>query len=105
MARSGRRSAQVGRGNTSAHGNSGKRVEKRHHRFEDLAACVLEIDVDAVGTGLLEEIGKPLIETTDTGIEAELTGHVVALLWSPGDTHHPAALDPGDLADDRAHGP
>ena len=39
------------------------------------------------------------------GVEAELVHHVVALLACARDADHPATLDPGDLADHRAHRP
>src|SRR5262249_41960030 len=65
-------------------------------------ADILEIDIDAVRTGgreLLREIGGAMV---DAGVEAELFADETALRIATGDADCAAALDPGDLSNDRA---
>ena len=85
----------------------GMELPQGHHRIEDRAADVLEVDVDPVGTGRAQIRRETSRLVVDAGIESELFDHVLALHRSAGDTHGATALDPGDLSDggsDRAAG-
>jgi hypothetical protein len=72
---------------------------------EDLAADVVEEDVDAVRrllTQLSAQIGALVV---DRAVEAELLDKHAAFLGAAGDTDRPGALDPRDLADGRPDTP
>ena len=75
----------------------------RKHGVEDLAADVLEVDVDALRRRGLEVGCKIAGLVVDAGVEAEFVRHVAALVGTAGDANGAAALDLGDLPDDRAH--
>ena len=89
-------------GDQPAHGDAAEQVHLHQHGVEDLAADVLEVDVDALGRGGLELGGEVAGLVVDAGVEAELLRHVAALVGAAGDADGAAALDLGDLADDRA---
>src|SRR5262245_37666072 len=69
---------------------------------QDLAADVVEIDVDTVGREFAQAFGHVLALVVDAGVEAELVDHKGALVGAASDADGPAALDLGQLADDRA---
>ena len=81
----------------AAHRNPRERIEQREHRFEHLAADILEIDVDALRAGVLEfrgEIGIAMIEAI---IEAQFVLDGGAFVLAAGDADRARALDPRDL--------
>jgi hypothetical protein len=55
----------------AAHRNTGEVVKQRKHRFENRAADILEIDVDAFWAGFLEFGAKVRIAVIDAVVEAE----------------------------------
>src|ERR1051325_545765 len=71
---------------------------------QDLAADVVEIDIDAVGRELAQAFGHVLALVVDAGVEAEFVDHKGALADAAGDADSPPALDLGQLTNDRAHG-
>ena len=84
-----------------------ERVHHRQDRVEDLAADVLEVDVDALGAGRLQVALEVARLVVDAGIEAEFLHDVVALRLAAGDADRAAAPGLGELADhaaDRAGG-
>src|SRR6516164_3224645 len=78
-------------------------VHLREARLEDVAADIVEINVDAVRRRGLERLEDIAFLVVDRGIEAEFGREPAALFLAAGDTDDAAALDPGDLADDRTH--
>ncbi len=89
-------------GDRAADRHPGAAVQVAQAVVEDLAADVVEIDVDAFAAGrleLLREIGRLVV---DRHVEAELFGQHPAFFGAAGDPDHPAAVDLGDLADHRA---
>ena len=93
----------VGR-DLAADRHAGEIVEQRKHRLEHRAADILEIDVDALRARRLEPRRQIAAAMVDAGVEAELLDHVAALLRPARDADGTRALDPGDLADQRADG-
>ena len=75
-------------------------VEPAQHGVEDGAAHVVEVHVHPVGTQLRQLAGQVRRPMVDAPVEAELVDHPGALLVAPGDPHHPAAVQLGDLAGD-----
>ncbi len=79
-------------------------MHPRHDGFHDLAADILEVDVDAVrrrGGKLLAPVRRLVV---DGGVEAEILDNVPALVGPARDADGAATLDLRDLADDRADG-
>ena len=78
----------------------------QEHRIEDVAADIIEINVDPLGTMLLE---APCFDVlglvVDRGVEAELVDDVLALLGAAGDADRVATLDLGDLAGNQPTAP
>jgi hypothetical protein len=74
-------------------------------RFEDRAADIVEVDVDA-GLAMLGQ-GAPhiLALVIDASVETERVDHGTALGLAARDTDRTTVLDLRDLADDRADGP
>src|SRR4029077_11966766 len=71
---------------------------------EDLAADVIEVDVNPVGGGLAQRSPDVLCLVVDGGVEAEIVGEPATLLLAAGNADHAAALDLGDLPGDVANG-
>src|SRR5690606_5548524 len=79
-------------------------IHPAQHRVERLAANVVEVAVDAAG-GRRPKVRVELPRlVVDAGVEAVLVDDDAALVRPARDAHHAAALAPGQLADDRAHG-
>ena len=75
--------------------------------IEDLAADVVEVDIDALRAMLAQRRAHVLVLVVDGRVEAEFVHQVAALVGAAGDADHAAALDPGHLPDhhpDRASG-
>ena len=79
-------------------------VEVQQYGVEDVAADVVEVDVDALGSGLGERRPDGARLVVDAGVEAEIGDDVAALLGPAGDADGAAALDARDLADGAADG-
>ncbi|HMN82444.1 MAG TPA: hypothetical protein PKA20_21330, partial [Burkholderiaceae bacterium] len=75
----GRRRAVVG-GHRAATGDAAVQVHLRQAGFEDAAADVVEVDVDALGRRGLQRLEQRLALVVDAIVEAELVAHPVALL-------------------------
>src|SRR5689334_8600631 len=89
----------------SAHRNAREHVEQREHRIPDVAADILEIDIDAFrhrGTQLLGEIRRTMIETD---VEAELFPDIAHLLRAASDPDDTAPFQLRDLPDHGADRP
>ena len=75
----------------------------REHRVEDLAAHVVEVDVDAVGAQLHEAGGDVLGPVVDARVEAELVDDPAALVVGARDADdRRRALELRELSGDRA---
>src|SRR5437868_10656732 len=79
-------------------------IEARQHGIEDVAADIVEIDVDTLRCGPGERGVDGARLVVDAVIEAEVGDDVAALLRPTGDADGAAAFDPRDLADDTADG-
>ena len=77
--------------------------EPAQHRVEQLAADVVEEDVDALGRELLESRRDILALVVDARVEAEVVDDPRALLGRPRDTDHLGALHLRDLPGDGSH--
>ena len=78
------------------------RLISRSDRVEHRPADVVEVDVDAVRAGRPQRRSRSCALVVHAGVEAQLLDDVAALRLAAGDADGPAALDLGDLADDRA---
>ena len=86
----------------AAAGDAAAIVHLRQAGFENVAADIVEIDVDALRRrGPQRLVGRAVL-VIDRGVEAEFGGQPVALVLAAGDADDVASLDLGDLADDRA---
>ena len=72
-------------------------VQQRDDRFEDIAADVLEVDVDAVGNRGREAFGQPRDLVVETGIETEFVHAEGALRGTAGDAHGPRPVNLREL--------
>src|SRR6202042_1546135 len=72
--------------------------------IEDLAANVVEVDVDPLRSVLAQSGGKISGLVVDRRIETQVLHHVAALLGAARDPHDAAALQLGDLPDDASDG-
>ena len=71
--------------------------------FENGAAYIFEIDIDAVRTSILEFFRKAWAAVVDTSVQAKLFHDEPALLLASRDPNGPAASQFRDLADDLAN--
>ena len=74
-------------------------VDARQHGVEDLAADVVEVDVDAFRAVRLQAVLDRAGLVVDAGVEAELLDDPLALRRAAGDADDAAALDLRELAD------
>ena len=88
-------------GDVAAQHDPGTQREPAQHRVEQLAAHVVEEDVDALGRELLEPGRDVFGLVVDARVEAEVVDHPGALRGRAGDADHARALHLGDLARDR----
>ncbi len=79
-------------------------VEKEQRGVENLAADVIEIDVDALGAVLRQGCLHVFRLVVDAGIKAKFVYDVIALRGAAGNADHTAAFDLGDLTGNRADG-
>src|SRR3546814_15060025 len=89
-------------GNEAADRNAREVVEQRKHRIPDLAADILEIDVYALRAGRGKLRGKVRRLMIDDRVEPQFVAHERAFVRPSHDADSTRAIDPGDLADDRA---
>ena len=79
-------------------------VEGPHRRLEVVAADVVEVDVDAAGSRDRELVGDRAVLVVERGVEAVAAREERDLLGRTGRADDAAGtLEPGDLADHRAH--
>jgi hypothetical protein len=71
--------------NQPAHRHSGEAIEQRQHGLPGRAADILKVDVDAIGTGLGQLLGKIGYTVINCRVEANLVLHVAALASAAGD--------------------
>src|SRR5690606_15918584 len=98
------RSGGVVAGDATAEHHPGAGGDARQAQIENLAADVVEVDVDAVRARAVEGLAHVDVLVVDGCVEAELAGEPAALVRATGNAHHPRALDPGDLPGDAAGG-
>jgi hypothetical protein len=84
-------------GDHAAEHDSCPDVQAHEDVVHDLPAHVLEVDVDAVHRRPVEFVTPVGSLVVDTGVEAEVLDHVVALCPSAGDAHDTGATSLGDL--------
>src|SRR5437868_5759303 len=89
-------------GDEPAHDDPREPVHEPERRVEDLAADVLEVDVDAFRAGLAQVIEESPCLVIDAGIEAELLHHVIALRLAAGDADRAASFYLCELPDHAA---
>ena len=86
----------------AAQGHAAVVVHPRDDGVHDVAADVLEVDVDPVRAEPVQGRADVLALVVDGPVEPEFAGQPVALGLAAGDADHAGALQLGDLADDRA---
>src|SRR6185312_9080122 len=84
-----------------AAGDAAAVVHQRETRFENVAADIVEIDVDALGGGGPQRLERGAVLVIDRGVEAEFGSQPLAFVLAAGDADDVAALDLRDLSDDR----
>ena len=67
------------------------------HSVKNVAADVVEVDVNTLGAMFLQGGANILRFVVNSGVEAEVLCEIAAFLRASGDANHVAALDPGDL--------
>ena len=72
-------------------------VDVVQRRLEDVAAHIVEEDVDFIRAGLADARADVFILVVDDVIEAGLAFQPGALLGATGDADHTATLDAGNL--------
>src|SRR5271156_2856707 len=77
--------------------------ELRKRRVKNVAAHVVEINVNAIWAMVPQGFADILGLVVDRGVEAELFHNVVALLGPAGDAYHSAAFYFGDLSNYRSY--
>ena len=85
-------------GDGAAAGDAAVQVHLRQAGLQNVAADIVEIDVDALRRRRLERLEHAAGLVVDRRIEAELAREPVALVAPAGDADHAAALDLADLA-------
>src|ERR1044072_6501362 len=86
----------------AAAGDAAAVVHQRAAGFQNVAADIVEIDVDALGRRSAQRLEGRTVLVVDRGIEAEFGSQPLALVLAAGDADDVAALDLRDLPDDRA---
>ena len=86
----------------AANRDAGEVVEQRHDRIEDRAADVLEVHVDAVGTGGTQLVGEVRRTVVQRHVETECIAQVGTLGLAASDADGPGALQFRDLSHRRA---
>ena len=90
-------------GDKPAHRNPTQRVHPAQRRFQMVAADVVEVDVDALGRGLLQRLANGRDLVVDHGVQADLVAQPARLVLGAGRAHHVTALDLRDLGSDRTY--
>src|SRR5262249_16853408 len=73
-------------------------------RFQNVAADIVEIDVDSLGRRGAQRLEHRAILVVDRGVEAEFGCQPAAFVLAAGNADHATTLDPGDLSDEGADG-
>src|SRR3546814_15814626 len=73
------------------------RAQAAERGVEDLAADIVEINVDAAGAVLVQRLADVLILVVDGGVGAQLVAHVGTLFRATGNSDHLAAQAFGNL--------
>ena len=68
-------------------------IDPFQDRFEDIAADIIEVDVDALGTRDLERFLQIFLFVIDAGVESEVLDDVGTLLVRARRSDDPAAFD------------
>src|SRR3954468_19146412 len=85
----------------AAAGDAAVIVHLRQAGFENVAADIVEINVDALWRGCAQRLENRAVLVVDGRIEAELGGQPVALVRAAGNADHATPPDLGDLSHDR----
>ena len=84
----------------AAAGDAAAHVHLRQASFENVAADIVEINIDAVRGSALQRLEEGAAFIIDGGIETEIVDKPGAFLCAAGNADDPATLDLGDLTDD-----
>src|SRR5260370_308436 len=80
--------------------NARVNIDPLQHRFQDVAADVIEVDVDSIRTGSLQRFFEIRRFVVDADVASVLVHDAGALLIRPGNPDHAAAFDFCDLSGD-----
>src|SRR5439155_11083592 len=86
----------------AATGDAAAVVHQRKTGFENVAADIVEIDVDALGGGGAQRLEGGTVLVIDRGVEPEFGSQPLAFVLAAGDADDVAAVDLRDLPDDRS---
>ena len=86
----------------AAAGDAAAIVHLRQAGFENVAANVVEIDIDAFWRSGAQGLEHSAVLVVHRSVESEFGCQPVALVAAAGNSDDAAALDLGDLADDRS---
>src|SRR5947207_5645708 len=86
----------------AAAGDPAAIVHLRQTGFEDVPANIVEIDIDAVWRGGAQGLEHRAVLVVHRSVETEFGCQPVAFVAAAGNSDDSAALDLGDLADDRS---
>src|SRR2546423_2451842 len=86
----------------AAAGDAAAIVHLRQAGFENVAPNIVEIDIDAFWRGGTQGLEHSAVLVVHRSIESEFGCQPVALVGAAGNSDDAAALDLGDLADDRS---
>src|SRR6185312_2957794 len=90
----------------AAESDAAEEIDVAQHGVGDLAADIVEIDVDALRAGGQQRLVEILFRlVVEAGIEAELVLHEGAFLRPAGDADDAATHDLADLSDDLSDRP
>ncbi|MNM51399.1 hypothetical protein D3C81_624570 [compost metagenome] len=79
-------------------------IQAAEHGIKNVAADIVEVDVDTFRAFTLEAFEDILGLVVNDAVEAQFVFQVLTFLFAPGDPHHPATFELGNLSGNAAHG-
>ena len=89
--------------NSTAAGDAALVVHAEQNRFEDIAANIVEINVDALGRHSPQSLADRFFLVVDGMIKSEIAFQHRAFFVAACNADHRAAFELGNLPDDRSH--